>query len=164
MTKPIPVGRHKPLVYFIRNGNRVKIGYTTHLTARIAALSLSKTFVVLLLDGGRTLEREMHRRFAADRLGATEWFVYSNRLKAYIDSQVTAQEPALYEGLLSEAERIVLDTQIASASMLQRRMRIGFGRARQLMSELERRGVVGPLEGPGCSRDVLVRQPVKLPA
>lgn len=164
MTKPIPTGRHEPLVYFIRLGNRVKIGYTTHLAARISALSLSKDFVVLLLDGGRDLEREMHSRFADERQRNTEWFAYSTRMKEYVDAQVADQAPVLHEDMLDQAAKIVIDTQLASATMLQRRLRVGFSRAQRLMSELEQRGVVGPLEGPGCSRDVLTRQPVRLSA
>lgn len=166
MTNPIPAGRHEPLVYFIRNGNRVKIGYTTHLAARVAALTLTLRFVVLTLDGGRDLETTLHRRFADERLEGTEWFVYSRRLREYIASeQAKPQHPSISdEDLIWEAVRHVTDTQLASASMLQRRMRISFARAQHLMEQLEQRAVVGPLDGRGSTRAVLVRQPVALPA
>jgi len=44
----------------------------------------------------------------------------------------------------------------ASISLLQRRLRIGYSRAARLMDLLEEYGVVGPDQGPGRSREVLV--------
>ncbi|MGT2742501.1 DNA translocase FtsK [Streptococcus plurextorum] len=49
--------------------------------------------------------------------------------------------------LFLEAKAIVLETQKASASMLQRRLQVGFNRATRLMEELEEAGVIGPAEG-----------------
>jgi S-DNA-T family DNA segregation ATPase FtsK/SpoIIIE len=43
-----------------------------------------------------------------------------------------------------------------SASMLQRRMRIGYPRAARLMDELEEMGVVGPAQTGGREREVLL--------
>jgi S-DNA-T family DNA segregation ATPase FtsK/SpoIIIE len=43
-----------------------------------------------------------------------------------------------------------------SASMLQRRMRIGYPRAARLMDDLEEMGVVGPAQTGGRERDVLL--------
>ena len=49
--------------------------------------------------------------------------------------------------LFEEAKALVIETQKASASMLQRRLSIGFNRATRLMEELEAAGVIGPAEG-----------------
>ena len=49
--------------------------------------------------------------------------------------------------LFEEAKNLVLETQKASASMLQRRLSVGFNRATRLMEELEEAGVIGPAEG-----------------
>jgi S-DNA-T family DNA segregation ATPase FtsK/SpoIIIE len=49
--------------------------------------------------------------------------------------------------LLSEAIKIAVDYGQVSASMLQRRLRIGFNRAARLIEEMEERGIVGPQEG-----------------
>ena len=49
--------------------------------------------------------------------------------------------------LFEEAKALVLETQKASASMLQRRLSVGFNRATRLMEELEEAGVIGPAEG-----------------
>ncbi len=49
--------------------------------------------------------------------------------------------------LFIEARALVLESQKASASMLQRRLSVGFNRATRLMEELEEAGVIGPAEG-----------------
>ena len=49
--------------------------------------------------------------------------------------------------LFEEAKALVIETQKASASMLQRRVSVGFNRATRLMEELEAAGVIGPAEG-----------------
>ncbi|HGQ8526569.1 TPA: DNA translocase FtsK [Streptococcus pneumoniae] len=49
----------------------------------------------------------------------------------------------LFEG----AKSLVIETQKASASMIQRRLSVGFNRATRLMEELEMAGVIGPAEG-----------------
>jgi len=52
-------------------------------------------------------------------------------------------EDPLYE----EAKRVVIEARKASASLLQRRLRIGYARAARLIDMLEEKGVVGPGEG-----------------
>ncbi|MGT2910436.1 DNA translocase FtsK [Streptococcus cameli] len=49
--------------------------------------------------------------------------------------------------LFTEAKALVIETQKASASMIQRRLSVGFNRATRLMEELEAAGVIGPAEG-----------------
>lgn len=49
--------------------------------------------------------------------------------------------------LFEEAKALVIETQKASASMIQRRLSVGFNRATRLMEELEAAGVIGPAEG-----------------
>jgi S-DNA-T family DNA segregation ATPase FtsK/SpoIIIE len=58
--------------------------------------------------------------------------------------------------LIDKAIAIVQETQRASASMLQRRLRIGYPRAARLIDELEELGVVGPSQGGGREREVLI--------
>lgn len=65
------------------------------------------------------------------------------------------------DDLLEEAQALVVRTQKASASFLQRRLRVGYARAARLLDLLEERGVIGPGEG-AKPRDVLVR-PQDLP-
>ena len=60
------------------------------------------------------------------------------------------------EGLIEKAVSIVRQSQRASASLLQRRLRIGYPRAARLLDQLEEMGVVGPSQGGGKERDVLL--------
>jgi S-DNA-T family DNA segregation ATPase FtsK/SpoIIIE len=57
--------------------------------------------------------------------------------------------------LLEEAMQIILDTGIASASRLQRQLRIGFTRAARLIDTMEQLGIVGPPDG-SKPREILV--------
>lgn len=52
-------------------------------------------------------------------------------------------EDPLYE----EAKRIIIEARKASASFLQRKLRIGYARAARLLDILEQKGVVGPADG-----------------
>jgi S-DNA-T family DNA segregation ATPase FtsK/SpoIIIE len=49
--------------------------------------------------------------------------------------------------LFEEVKKIVLETKKASASFLQRRLRIGYSRAARLIDMLEEQGLVGPADG-----------------
>jgi len=68
------------------------------------------------------------------------------------------QEPDENEddSLIEQAVSIVRSSQRASASLIQRRLRIGYPRAARLLDQLEEMGVVGPSQGGGKERDVLV--------
>ncbi len=59
------------------------------------------------------------------------------------------------EGLIEQAISIVRGTQRASASLLQRRLRVGYPRAARLLDQLEEMGIVGPSQGGGRERDVM---------
>jgi S-DNA-T family DNA segregation ATPase FtsK/SpoIIIE len=67
-------------------------------------------------------------------------------------------EPAEGEqdGLIEQAISVVRSSRRASASLLQRRLRVGYPRAARLLDQLEEMGIVGPSPGGGRERDVLV--------
>ena len=52
-----------------------------------------------------------------------------------------------YDELLPAAIDVVLEVGQASVSMLQRRLKLGYGRAARLVDQMEEKGVVGPFEG-----------------
>ena len=60
------------------------------------------------------------------------------------------------DDLVEKAVKLVRESQRASASLLQRRLRIGYPRAARLIDELEELGIIGPPQGGGRDRDVLV--------
>ncbi len=79
-----------------------------------------------------------------------------------------AKEPEIEEGaegefspdqddLLADAARIVVESETASVSMIQRRLRVGYTRAGRLIDMLERRGIISGYEG-SKPRQVLVSQ------
>jgi S-DNA-T family DNA segregation ATPase FtsK/SpoIIIE len=60
------------------------------------------------------------------------------------------------DALIEQAIEIIRRTQRASASLLQRRLRIGYPRAARLLDQLEEMEIVGPSQGGGRERDVLI--------
>lgn len=60
-----------------------------------------------------------------------------------------------YDPLFNEAKEIIMENGKASASFLQRRMRIGYARAARILDEMEEAGLVGPTEG-AKPREILV--------
>ena len=49
--------------------------------------------------------------------------------------------------MFDEVKKIVIESKKASASYLQRRLRIGYSRAARLIDMLEEKGIVGPADG-----------------
>jgi DNA segregation ATPase FtsK/SpoIIIE, S-DNA-T family len=58
--------------------------------------------------------------------------------------------------LFEEAARLIVQNQIGSTSLIQRRMKLGYNRAGRLMDQLEAAGVVGPNQG-SKAREVIIK-------
>ena len=67
-----------------------------------------------------------------------------------------AQEEEYDDPLYNEIVEFVIETQKASASLLQRRFKLGYNRAARIIDLLEERGIIGPPNG-SKPREVLVK-------
>jgi hypothetical protein len=74
------------VIYFMYSAGRVKIGFSTGLRGRQLQLKASGPFppvVVLIVKGTEESEREIHAKFAADRLHG-EWFKLSPKIRSFL--------------------------------------------------------------------------------
>ena len=99
-----------------------------------------------------------------DEASIERWIAYLVNMfgePIYTDIEDQGDAPAGFESgsfddaLLEEAVKVVVSSGIASASGLQRRLRIGFTRAGRLVDMMEMAGIVGPSDG-ARSREILV--------
>ena len=65
------------------------------------------------------------------------------------------------DSLFEDAARLIVQNQVGSTSLLQRRMKLGYNRAGRLMDQLEAAGIVGQSQG-SKARDVLIKTEVEL--
>ncbi|MDE5563545.1 MAG: DNA translocase FtsK, partial [Oscillospiraceae bacterium] len=70
------------------------------------------------------------------------------------------EEPEIDEdaALIDQAIEVVVAAGQASTSNLQRRLRLGYGRAARIMDELEKMGIIGPYEGAKPRRVLLTKE------
>ncbi|MFZ2494341.1 MAG: DNA translocase FtsK 4TM domain-containing protein [Candidatus Saccharimonadales bacterium] len=59
------------------------------------------------------------------------------------------------DDMFRDAVRVVIESRKASTSLLQRKLRIGYGRAARIMEEMEEQGIIGPADG-ARPREVLI--------
>lgn len=72
------------------------------------------------------------------------------------EGMVTEETYEASDQLIEKAIAVVSAAGKASASLLQRRLKVGFPRAARLMDELEDMGIIGPSLGGGKDREVLI--------
>lgn len=67
----------------------------------------------------------------------------------------TLKTPMEHDEMYDEAVKMVADTGLASATLIQRHFKIGYARAARLLDELEEGGIVGPVNG-AKPREILI--------
>lgn len=73
----------RPVVYYIRWGDRIKIGFTTRLSERLRNLYHDE--VIAVEPGSMALERKRHAQFAGSLIdGQREWFTDSAALRFHM--------------------------------------------------------------------------------
>jgi S-DNA-T family DNA segregation ATPase FtsK/SpoIIIE len=86
-------------------------------------------------------------------------------LPEYIDENGegggATDDPSERDAFFDEAARIVVQTQQGSASLLQRRLKLGYNRAGRIIDQLESAGIIGPFEG-SKAREVLIKDSLSL--
>jgi S-DNA-T family DNA segregation ATPase FtsK/SpoIIIE len=121
---------------------------------------------MLFMPPGTSRIIRLHGGYVAEQETAALVRWLKKRGKQELDPAVLAPPPEEEKGsaggggaddeLFDEAARLVVAQQQASASFLQRRMRIGFSRAARLIDMMEQDGLVGPPQG-SKPREVLVK-------
>ncbi len=87
-----------------------------------------------------------------------EYYVPIPEMESYVEDEedsVSVGGGSDLDPLLPEAIRIIASQKRASATMLQRKLRVGFSRAARIIDQLEELGIVGPPDGPR-PREVLI--------
>jgi S-DNA-T family DNA segregation ATPase FtsK/SpoIIIE len=107
-----------------------------------------------------TPEVESICEFIGDQQGYPSAFL----LPEYVDEkELEGKEFDLgdRDSLFEDAARLIVQNQLGSTSLLQRRMKLGYNRAGRLMDQLEGAGIVGPSQG-SKARDVLIKTEAEL--
>lgn len=107
-----------------------------------------------------TPEVEQVVEYIGDQRGYPQAFL----LPEYIDEKEMEGKDfdlANRDSLFEDAARLIVQNQIGSTSLLQRRMKLGYNRAGRLMDQLEAAGIVGPNQG-SKARDVLIKTEMDL--
>ncbi len=157
----------------------IKANFPTRISFKVSSKVDSRTILdgsgaehllgmgdMLFLPPGAAKLRRIHGAFISEQ--------ETERLVEYLKSQGTAEydasvlqemeeeaEPAAveddeYDEKYDEAVAVVTETGVASISMVQRRLRVGYNRAARMIELMEREGIVGPADG-SRPREVLVR-------
>ena len=100
----------------------------------------------------------------ADFIGDQRGYPQPFYLPEYVDEKELESrdfDSGNRDPLFEDAARLIVQSQIGSTSLLQRKMKLGYNRAGRLMDQLESAGIVGPNQG-SKARDVLFKTEMEL--
>jgi S-DNA-T family DNA segregation ATPase FtsK/SpoIIIE len=95
----------------------------------------------------------------AEFIGKQQGYPQAFLLPEYVDEkELDAKDfdAGNRDPLFEEAARLIVQNQVGSTSLIQRRMKLGYNRAGRLMDQLEAAGVVGPNQG-SKAREVIIK-------
>jgi len=162
----------------------IKANITSRMAFQVASQIDSRTILdaagaekllgngdMLFLAGNSTKARRVQGVYITDReVKKVVDYLKKARQPDYQEEVSTSQNVsgprAIFGGsnmedeLCSEAQEVIVQAGKASASLLQRRLRIGYARAARLLDILEEKGVVGPADG-AKPRDVFIDEGVE---
>ncbi|EKD25656.1 MAG: hypothetical protein ACD_80C00006G0003 [uncultured bacterium (gcode 4)] len=93
--------------------------------------------------------------------GLTEEDIYNQEIVALLENKMEAGEQLFSNGgsdddeLVERAIQVISQTRKASATLLQRKLGVGFARAARIMDTLEEKGIIGPQDG-AKPRDIFI--------
>lgn len=93
--------------------------------------------VVDFIKGDREAEYDQEAMFEIERQAAME-----KKQRTGLPEDGPDEDP-----MIKEAIRVVVENGMASTSLLQRKLKLGYARAARIVDEMEQRGIVGPYEG-----------------
>jgi DNA segregation ATPase FtsK/SpoIIIE, S-DNA-T family len=100
-----------------------------------------------------------------DFIGSQRSYPTAFLLPEYVDENGEGSgkmdDPSERDALFNQAAEIVVSTQQGSASLLQRRLKLGYNRAGRIVDQLESAGIIGPFEG-SKAREVLIKDMLSL--
>jgi S-DNA-T family DNA segregation ATPase FtsK/SpoIIIE len=98
-------------------------------------------------------------------IGSQRAYPSAFELPEYADESGSGSEGTLAaddrDDLFEDAARIIVQHQQGSASLLQRRLKLGYNRAGRIIDQLEAAGIIGPFEG-SKARQVLIKDELSL--
>ncbi len=107
-----------------------------------------------------TPEVERLVEFIAEQRGFPEPYILPD-LPGEDEDNTMTDEPFEKDSHFDDAARIIVKFQMGSASLIQRKMKLGYNRAGRIIDQLERAGIVGPHSG-SKARDVLITDEAEL--
>ncbi len=157
----------------------IKANFSSRISFRVSSKVDSRTIIdtngaeallgagdMLFLPPGTSRLVRVHGAYVDEKeVKRVSDFIRSQGMPAY-DDRVTMSDKELEGSELGEMKRdekyydavkIVIEMGRASTSVLQRRLRIGYGRAASIIDMMEREGIIGPEEGASKPRQVLVK-------
>ena len=156
----------------------IKANITTRIAFSVASLVDSRTILdmsgaekllgrgdMLYISADISKPKRLQGAFASDEeVKRIADYLKQRAEPDYIDEVVEKQSAVAVDGvpldesdsdpLLGEAKDVILSAKKASASLLQRRLRVGYARAARILDLLEQQGFIGPGDG-AKPRDVL---------